>query len=373
MNSDPDTPPRTGAIERRPFGELPDGRRAELFILRNSRGMVASISSYGGILTSLTIPDWRGSPADVVLGHDQLGAYLKGRSYFGAIIGRYANRIRGSAFTLDGEPVTLTRNDGRNHLHGGTAGFDRALWTALPRPSSSGPQLELAYSSADGEEGHPGRLDATVTFTLTHHNELRIRYRATTSRPTHVNLTHHSYFNLAGQESDHILDHILTIDADRFTAVDAELIPTGEMRRVDNSPMDFRKPVAIGARIDSDDEQLRFGRGYDHNWVLNGADPDLHLAARVLDPASGRQLEVLTSEPGVQFYSGNCIDGTLIGKRGRIHKPRCAFCLETQHFPDSPNQSTFPSTVLRPGERYDTITVYRFQALRPNIAVGGQT
>jgi aldose 1-epimerase len=349
-----------GGIATRPFGSLADGRPADLLVLRNSRGMQASISSYGGIITSLTVPDRRGELADVVLGFDRLDGYLAGHPYFGAIIGRYANRIGKGSFTLDGETSVLARNDGENHLHGGVAGFDKALWKARPVATPEGPEVELDYSSADGEEGYPGRLDATVTYCLTHDNELRVRYHATTSRPTHVNLSSHSYFNLAGPESSDVSDHILTIHADRFTPVGRGLIPTGELRGVDGTPMDFRTPVAIGARIDREDEQLRLGSGYDHNWVLSSTGSQLSLAAEVLEPTSGRLMQVLTTEPGVQFYTGNFLDGSSVGKKGKVYGRRCAFCLETQHFPDSPNHPEFPTTVLRPGEVYETTTIYRF-------------
>ena len=370
MSTQPDARAPTGTIASRPFGELPDGRLAELFVLRSSRGMEVSISSYGGIITALTAPDRCGEHADVVLGFDRLDRYLAGHPYFGAIVGRYANRIAGGMFTLDGQPSTLARNDGENHLHGGIAGFDKVLWTARPQPSPDGPRLVLTHSSADGDEGYPGQLDVAVSYTLTHQNELHIRYHATTSRPTHVNLTNHSYFNLAGPGSSDILGHILTIDADHFTPVDADLIPTGELRPVDGTPMDFRAPTAIGARIDRDDDQVRFGRGYDHNWVLHPTGPAVRPAARVYEPTSGRQLEVLTSAPGIQLYTGNFLDGNHVGKRGTPYGFRCAFCLETQHFPDSPNKPQFPSTVLRPGEVYETRTVYRFQTVRPNGEAG---
>jgi aldose 1-epimerase len=365
MNRQLSSDPPGGSISTQPFGSLADGRPVDLLVLRNNRGMQASISSYGGIITSLIAPDLEGEPADVVLGFDRLNGYLAGHPYFGAIIGRYANRIGKGSFTLDGETSILARNDGENHLHGGIAGFDKALWEARPVSAPEGPQVELECSSVDGEEGYPGRLDVTVTYTLTHDNELRVRYHATTSRPTHVNLTSHSYFNLAGPESSDISDHILTINAARFTPVDAGLIPTGELRTVDGTPMDFRTPIAIGARINSVDEQLRFGSGYDHNWVLNKTDSKLSLAAEVSEPTSGRLLEVLTTEPGIQFYSGNFLDGRQLGKQGRAYGRRCAFCLETQHFPDSPNQPQFPTTVLRPGQVYDSTTVYRFRVSDP--------
>jgi aldose 1-epimerase len=365
MNIDPGHPAHSGTVSTLPFGELPDGRPVELLVLRNASGMQVGICSYGGIVTSMIVPDARGELADVVLGFDRLDGYLAEHPYFGAIIGRYANRIAKGTFTLDDQSIRLARNDGENHLHGGIGGFDKALWSVRAPADSSGASVELRYTSADGEEGYPGRLEVAVSYSLTWHNELRIRYCATTSRATHVNLTNHSYFNLAGHDSNDISDHVLTIDADFFTPVAADLIPTGELRRVEGTPMDFRSPVAIGERIDAADEQLRLGLGYDHNWVLHREAPGLHRAATVSEPTSGRRLEVLTTEPGIQFYSGNFLDGSLVGKQGTICGLRSAFCLETQHFPDTPNKPHFPSTVLRPGERYETITVYRFQAVQP--------
>jgi aldose 1-epimerase len=347
-------------ITREPFGTLPNGLDVGLHLLTNSSGMQVSITSFGGIVTSLTAPDRGGRFADVVLGFDNLDAYLAGHPYFGAIIGRYGNRIANGTFNLDGETYTLAQNNNGNHLHGGITGFDKALWSAQPRSTPEGPRLRLTHVSVDGEEGYPGRLDVTVDYTLTHDNELRIDYRAITDKPTHINLTNHSYFNLAGQGSGDVLNHEVLINADRFTPVEMGLIPTGEIRAVDGTPLDFRKPIAVGARIDNDDEQLNFGSGYDHNWVLNRKDTDLSLAARVFEPETGRILEVLTSEPGVQFYTANFLDGSLIGKDRSTYGRRCAFCLETQHFPDSPNRPEFPTTILRPGDIYETTTVYRF-------------
>jgi aldose 1-epimerase len=352
----------TDAILQTPFGSLADGREVELYVLANHDGMRASIATYGGIVTSLTVPDRYGENADVVLGFDDLGGYLAGHPYFGATVGRYGNRISSGSFTLDGQTYALARNNGENHLHGGIEGFDKALWAAQARSLPEGPQLRLSHVSTDGDEGYPGQLNVIVDYTLTHDNELRIDYRATTDKPTHVNLTNHSYFNLAGPGGGDILNHEVRIDADHFTPVDEGLIPTGEIRRVEGTPMDFRQPAAIGARIDDDDEQLRFGSGYDHNFVLNSADQGLSFAARVFEPASGRVMEVLTSEPGVQFYTANFLDGSVIGKGGVAYGRRCALCLETQHFPDSPNRPEFPTTVLRPGEVYETTTVYRFSA-----------
>jgi aldose 1-epimerase len=358
-------PPAAG-ISSQPFGSLPDGRDVDLYTLTNGNGVQASITSYGGIVTSLSAPDRNSRYADVVLGFDDLDGYLAGHPYFGAIVGRYGNRIAGGTFTLDGQAYKLARNNGENHLHGGIAGFDKALWRAAPDFHPDGPRLRLTYVSADGEEGYPGSLDVTVDYTLTQDDELRIDYRATTDRPTHVNLTNHTYFNLAGPGSGDILDHELLINAERFTPVDEELIPTGEYREVEGTPMDFRKPTVIGSRIDDQDEQLRFGKGYDHNFVLNGQEGVLKLAARFSHPTTGRVMEVRTTEPGVQLYTGNFLDGSLTGKGGEVYRRRCALCLETQHFPDSPNQPQFPTTVLRPGAEYRSTTIYRFSVASPS-------
>ena len=349
------------SIIGRPFGTMPDGRDVGLYLLANDNGMRVSVTDYGGIVTSLTAPDSRGRLADIVLGFDTFEAYLEGHPYLGAIVGRYANRIGNGTFTLDGRQYVLSRNSAGHHLHGGISGFDKVLWQAAAMAAEAGPQLLLSYVSRHGEEGYPGRLDVAVTYTLTNENEFRIDCRATTDAPTHVNLTHHSYFNLAGPTARDILDHVIAIDADRFTPVDDGLIPTGELRDVAGTPMDFRSPFPVGARIDDDDEQLHFGGGYDHNWVLNRAGAALSFAARVSDPTTGRILEVFTTEPGVQFYTGNFLDGTLTGKQGTVFRRRCAFCLEAQHFPDSPNRPEFPTTVLRPGQVYETTTLYRFR------------
>jgi len=351
-------------MEKKPFGRTSDGQSIDLYTLRNGKGESVSIAAYGGIVTSLTLPDRAGRMADVVLGFDALDGYLTPAPYFGALIGRYGNRIAKGRFRLGDAEYVLATNNGANHLHGGVRGFDKVVWSAEPGAAKDGPSLRLRYASRDGEEGYPGTLTATVVYTLTESGDLRIEYAATTDKPTVVNLTHHSYFNLAGHAAGDILGHELTIDADRFTPVDAGLIPTGELKSVAGTPFDFRKPTPIGARIAVDDPQLAAGQGYDHNFVLNRRGPGLQLAARVREPKSGRVMAVLTTEPGIQFYTGNFLDGTLVGKGGARYAKRSGFCLETEHFPDSPNQPSFPSTRLDPGQKYETTTVYRFSVER---------
>jgi aldose 1-epimerase len=349
------------SITKAPFGNTADGTAVDLYTLVNAQGMKATITNFGGIIVSLEVPDCEGKLADVVLGFDKLEGYLGKHPFFGALVGRYGNRIAGGRFELDGQSYKLAQNNSGNHLHGGLKGFDKQLWAASPRMTDAGPQLVLSYLSPDGEEGYPGSLSVQVTYTLTGENALKIHYHATTDKPTPLNLTNHSYFNLAGQGEGDILGHQVQLLADRFTPVDQGLIPTGELRPVAGTPMDFRQPTAIGARVEQDDEQLVFGQGYDHNFVLNKTRPGaLELAARVYEPTSGRVLEALTTEPGVQFYIGNFLDGSNTGKGNRSYQHRYGFCLETQHFPNSPNQPAFPSTILRPGETYDTTTVYRF-------------
>ena len=343
-------------IEKQSFGMTSNGERVELYTLTNVNGLEARIMTYGGIVVSLKIPDRNGNLGDVVLGYDALDAYLKNNPYFGAIIGRYGNRIGKATFSLNRKSYALSKNNGENMLHGGNKGFDKVVWKAREVNTRNGVGLSLTYLSKDGEEGFPGNLAVTVVYTLTNTNALRIDYSATTDKTTVINLTHHSYFNLAG-EGD-ILKHELMINAGRFTPVDSGLIPTGELRLVKGTPMDFTEPTAIGARIDQQDEQLRFGKGYDHNWVLNKSPGAL--AARVYEPGSGRVMEIRSTEPGIQFYSGNFLDGSITGKGGRVYKLRNGFCLEPQHFPDSPNKPAFPSTVLRPGERYKTTTIFKF-------------
>jgi aldose 1-epimerase len=347
-------------IQRQAFGKTADGQTVDLYTLTNRNGVEAKIMTYGGTVVSLRVPDRNGKLGDVVLGYDSLEGYLKNNPYFGSIIGRYGNRIAGGKFSLNGRQYTLARNNGENHLHGGVKGFDKVVWQAKESNTKDGPSLTLSYVSKDGEEGYPGNLSVTVVYTLTDKNELKIDYAATTDKETVVNLTHHSYFNLAGRGS--ILDHQLTIHADRFTPVDGGLIPTGELRSVKGTPMDFTRPAAIGARIDQQDEQLILGKGYDHNWVLGSGGGRLAHAATVYEPASGRVMEVHTTEPGLQFYSGNFLDGSITGKGGEVYAKRAGFCLETQHFPDSPNHPNFPSTVLRPGRKYSTTTIYKFTA-----------
>jgi aldose 1-epimerase len=345
----------TSKVNSRRFGVTPSGEAVDLYTLTNSKGMEAAISTYGGVVVSLKVPDRNGTLGDVVLGFDNLEGYVKPGTYFGAIIGRYGNRIANGRFTLDGVAYTLAKNNGENSLHGGRQGFDKRLWTAT---HSTGQSVELTYLSKDGEEGFPGNLSTTVTYTLTDNNELRIDYSATTDKDTVVNLTNHSYFNLAGQGEGDVLGHRVTIRADRFTPVNKTLIPTGELRSVEGTPLDFRQPHTIGERIDSADEQLALGGGYDHNFVINRTASGLELAATVSEPKTGRVLEVLTTEPGVQFYTANSLATT--GKGGKVYSRRSAFCLETEHYPDSPNQPDFPSVVLKPGGHYQTTTVYRF-------------
>jgi len=334
------------------------------YTLKNTHGMELRVLDYGGIIASLAVPDRTGRVDDVVLGFDRLEDYERSSPYYGAIIGRFGNRIARGRFTLDGRTYTLATNDGPNHLHGGVKGFDKVVWEVSPFERQDSRGLVLRYTSPDGEEGYPGTLRTTVTYTLTEGNELIFDYEGTSDRATPVNLTQHSYFNLAGEGAGNVLGHELTLNANSFTPVDSTLIPTGEIRGVTGTPFDFRAPTAIGARIGQDEEQLRYGRGYDHNFVLDkdaGAPASTSLAARVFEPSSGRVMEVHTTEPGVQFYSGNFLDGTLRGKRGAVYSPRSGFTLETQHFPDSPNHQAFPSTVLVPGAEYRSRTVLRFR------------
>jgi len=354
---------QSGSTTKKSFGKTPDGQPVHLFVLTNRNGAEVSITNFGGAVVSIKVPDRGGKLADVVLGCDTIDGYANDKSYFGALVGRYGNRIGHAQFVLDGKTYTLAKNNGDNSLHGGVKGFNKVVWTAKTLSKKNGQSLELSYLSKDGEEGFPGNLKVTVIYTLTDSNALKIEYSATTDKKTVVNLTNHSYFNLAGQGNGDILGHLLTIEADKFTPVDSGLIPTGELRDVAGTPFDFRKPTVIGARIDQEDEQLKLGGGYDHNFVLRrSAGSGESLAARVVEPTWGRVLEVWTTEPGVQFYTGNFLDGKSTGKGGATYPKRSAFCLETQHFPDSPNQPKFPSVVLNPGERYHTITTYKFSA-----------
>jgi aldose 1-epimerase len=348
-------------IQKSDFGKTSDGTAVALYALTNGKGMEAKIITYGGAVVSLKTPDRTGAMGDVVLGYDTLAGYTGGKAYFGALVGRYANRIANGQFAIDGTTYNVPKNDGPNALHGGLRGFDKRVWTARELPAGA---LELTYKSKDGEEGYPGNLTATVTYTLTDDNRLRIHYVATTDRPTVVNLTNHSYFNLKGDGD--ILGHLVTLNADRYTPVDAGLIPTGELRAVEGTPFDFRRPRTPGERIGQADEQLKLGKGYDHNWILNrtgvGAGV-LSLAARVEENGvSGRVMEIYTDQPAIQFYTGNFLDGTEKGKGGKVYNFRGAFCFETQHYPDSPNHPAFPSTILRPGQKYDTTTEFRFSA-----------
>ncbi len=351
-----------GKIQVSDFGNTSDGVPVYRYVLSNKKGVEATVISYGATLVSLKVPDRDGKPADVVLGYDTLDGYEQGKSFFGATIGRYGNRIAGGQFTLDSTTFHIPKNDGPNTLHGGNRGFNKRVWTGVDRSRADAQVLELSYTSADGEEGYPGTLKVKVTYTLpAEANELRIDYVATTNKDTVVNLTNHSYFNLSGDASKEIVDHQLLLRARQFTPVDSTLIPTGELRAVRDTPFDFTKPTAIGARINQDDEQLKFGKGYDHNWVLERTGKGgLQLAAEVFEPTSGRVLQVLTTEPGIQFYSGNFLDGTAKGKGGQLYGHRTGLCLETQHFPDSPNHPKFPSTDLKPGQTYRSSTVLRF-------------
>jgi len=349
----------TSTISKEVFGELPDGTKADLYTLTNGNGMVVKISNYGGIITQMTAEDKNGKWEDVVLGFDSLSTYLKGHPFFGALVGRYGNRIAKGKFTLDGKEYSLPINNGPNSLHGGIKGFDKKLWNATEIKKDSIVGLELTYVSADGEEGFPGKLNVKVTYTLTNDNGLQIDYEATTDKTTIINLTNHSYFNLTGMKKD-ILGHEVSILSDSLVPVDGTLIPTGKLLSVTGTPFDFREPTAVGKRIDqTEDEQIKNGGGYDHCWVINRSNSELIPFATVRDPESGRFMEVSTTEPAVQFYTGNFLDGSLKGKNATYNK-RFGLCLETEHYPDSPNQPQFPTTVLKPGETYKTSTKYAF-------------
>lgn len=344
------------------FGKTKDGASVSRYVLRNDKGMEAVIISYGASIVSIKVPDRDAKSVDVVLGYDSVAGYEQDKSFFGATIGRYGNRIAGGQFALNGTVYHLPKNDGPNTLHGGSPGFNKRLWTGVDRSRGGAQVLEMSYTSPDGEEGFPGTLKVRVTFTLpADKNELRIDYLASTDKDTVVNLTNHSYFNLTGDASHDVLSHELLLHAPEFTPVDTTLIPNGELRPVAGTPFDFSKATRIGARIEQNDEQLKFGKGYDHNWVLErNKNTGLHSGAEVFEPASGRVLEVLTTEPGIQFYTGNFLDGTVQGKDGKGYAHRTGFCLETQHFPDSPNHKNFPSTVLKAGQAYRSSTIFRF-------------
>ena len=350
------------SVKKDSWGKISNGKAVEIYTLKNSNGAETRIITYGGTIVSLKMPDKNGKFGDVVLGYDSIADYEKNQSYIGALIGRYANRIAKGRFSLDGKEYVLAKNNGENHLHGGLKAFDKVVWTAKSSVDKNGANLELSYLSKDGEEGYPGNLTIKVVYTLTENNELKVAYSATTDKNTIVNLTQHAYFNLAGAGSGDILNHQLTLYADKFTPTDDGSIPTGELRSVKGTPFDFLTPAVIGARINNADEQLKFGNGYDHNWVLNKNDNSLTLAATVFESASGRVMEVYTTERGLQFYAGNYLDGAIKGKSGQNYPRRSGFCLEAQNFPDSPNKSNFPSPVLKPGETYRQTTVYKFSA-----------
>ena len=340
------------------------GKPVEMATLKNSHGIELQVINYGGIITSLKVPDRNGTAADIVLGFDRPDTYWADPTppYFGAIVGRYGNRIAKAQFAVGGRTYKLAANNGPNHLHGGVRGFDKVLWQMATRNTPAASSVILTRTSPDGEEGYPGNLSVTVTYTLNEKNQLIVDYRARTDKATPVNLTQHSYFNLAGEGSGDILSHQLTVNADRYTPVDDTLIPTGELAPVEGTPFDFRQPTAIGARINSDHAQMKAGKGYDHNFVLNRKGPGAQFAARLTDPKSGRTLEVTTTEPGMQFYTGNFLDGTIKGKQGHVYAHRTGLCLETQHYPDSPNQKNFPSTILEPGKVYSSTTTWTFSA-----------
>jgi aldose 1-epimerase len=360
MTLSPMTRAASSTITTKPFGTTSTGEKVTQYTLRNDQGASVSIINYGGIVTSLKVPDRKGQYGDVVLGFKTLAEYEKPGPYFGALIGRYGNRIANGEFTLDRKTYHLARNNNGQSLHGGLKGFEKVIWNATPIETKQGPSLKLTYVSKDGEEGYPGTLSVTATYTLTNKNELKLVFRAKTNKPTIVNLTHHSYFNLSGQGNGDILDHLVTIHANKYTPVDKVLIPTGRLAAVKGTPFDFRQPTPIGARINQENDQLRNGKGYDHNWVADKLPGHLGMIAKVEDPKSGRVMEVISTEPGVQFYSGNFLDGTILGKGGKVYGFRNGFCFEPQHYPDSPNRKNFPSTVLRPGETYKNTIIYRF-------------
>lgn len=350
----------TSNLKKENFGKLPDGAEVELFTLTNKNGMEVKITNYGATVTSIKVPDKTGKFDDVVLGYDNLAGYLAKNPHLGSVAGRYANRIAKGQFTLDGKTYTLAKNNGENHLHGGPKGFYQAVWTPSEGNAGDGPSLVLNYLSKDGEEGYPGNLNVTVTYTLTDNNELKINYAATTDKDTILNLTNHSYFNLAGAGNGDILNHQVRINADQITPVDKTMIPTGDVRQVAGTPFDFSKLTPIGAHINDQDEQLIIGKGYDHNFILKTSNSISTPAVEVYEPTSGRVMEVYTDQPGVQLYTGNFLDGTITGKGGKVYNQRYGLCLETQHYPDSPNKPNFPNVVLKPGQRFVTTTIFRF-------------
>jgi len=347
-----------GSVTKAPFGNAPDGTPVDIYTLRNAKGCEVRICNYGGIVVSLKVPDKSGKPGDVVLGYDNLDGYIKSSPYFGCLVGRYGNRIAKGKFTLNGKEYTLAVNNGPNSLHGGIKGFDKVVWTAKPLVGPLGPALGLGYVSKDGEEGYPGNLSVKAIYTWTDDNELHLDYTAATDKDTVVNLTHHSYFNLRGHGDN--LGHVVQINADKFIPVDSTLIPTGELRPVKGTPFDFRTAMPIGARVNAKDEQIKFGGGYDHCWVINKQAGEFARHAVVYEPETGRVMEVWSTEPGLQFYGGNFLDGTITGKGGWTYQFRNGFCMEPQHFPDSPNQANFPSVVLKPGQIYKNTIVYKF-------------
>ena len=356
--------PPKASVAKSSFGSLADGTAVDLYTLTNAKGVEMRVTNYGAIIVSLKVPDKAGALGDVVLGYNRVDDYVKDTPYFGAIVGRYGNRIGGATFTLDGQTYRLTANDGVNTLHGGLKGFDKLVWTATPVERADGAALKLALTSKDGDEGYPGTLQLTVTYTLTDANALIVDYHAKTDKATPVNVTQHSYFNLAGEGVGTIDTHVMQIHADRYTPVVKGLIPTGELASVAGTPLDFRTPTPIGARITSTHPQMALGGGYDHNWVINRppgmAADKLAPVLRVVEPTTGRTLEVESTEPGLQFYSGNFLDGHHVGKSNRPYVKRAGFCVETQHFPDSPNKPDFPTTIVRPGTDYLSQTVFRF-------------
>lgn len=346
------------------YGHMPDGTAVNGYTIRNDRGTTMHVIDYGGIITSIRVPDRNGKFDDVVLGFDSLSGYLNNTPYFGAIVGRYANRIAKGRFTIDGHTYQVPVNNGQNSLHGGTRGLDKVVWHGEPFQNDSAAGVVLTYSSPDGDQGYPGRLDLRVTYSLNDRNELVVEYHATTSKPTPVNLSQHSYFNLVGGATRDILGHVVQLNASRYTPVDSTLIPTGQLASVAGTPFDFRKPTAIGARINEPNEQLEIAGGYDHNWVLDHTGSGQFHAAHVVEPTTGRTLDIYTDQPGLQFYSGNFLDGTIKGKGGQVYGHRYGFAMETQHFPDSPNHPSFPSTILRPGHQFNSRTVFVFGVSR---------